>query len=161
MLSVRSSVSLSWEALSTTGQLVSFGAQLPDSSACVPSWYQIPPCIPQSSCALLLWHNDLSLWRSCLLIHIWASSGEGPAPVLRGRLPEHTQHRFISTTGEEWMEVLWSQGPFILALGSALRCEPGPGHERTASCQPRSSCDKWWLAASSCLTLWSQGSLSK
>ena len=21
-----------------------------------------------------------------------------------------------------------SQGPFILALGSALRCEPGPGH---------------------------------
>ena len=26
------------------------------------------------------------------------------------------------------MEVLWPQGPFILALGSALKCEPGPGH---------------------------------
>lgn len=26
------------------------------------------------------------------------------------------------------MEVLWPRGPFILALGSALKCEPGPGH---------------------------------
>lgn len=29
------------------------------------------------------------------------------------------------------MEVLWPRAPFILALGSALRCEPGPEHERT------------------------------
>ena len=49
---------------------------------------------------------------------------------------------YTRSTGEEWMEVLWPQGPFILALGSALRCEPGPGHERTASRQPRGSCDE-------------------
>lgn len=34
------------------------------------------------------------------------------------------------------MEVLWSQGPFMLALGSAPAGEAGPGHERTASRHP-------------------------
>ena len=34
------------------------------------------------------------------------------------------------------MEVLWPQGPFIPALGSALRGETGPGHLGTRGPPP-------------------------
>ena len=41
---------------------------------------------------------------------------------------------------------------FYPGLGLSLTCETWPGHERTASCQPHGSCDKWWLVAPSCLS---------
>lgn len=80
---------------------------------------------------------------------VWASSVESPAPVPSGHSPVHTQHSVVSSPGEEWMEVLWSQCPYIPALSSTLRCETVPGHEKTASFHPRGSCDRWWLAVSS------------
>lgn len=50
-----------------------------------------------------------------------------PLPHSRWDTTMHTQQRVVSTSGEEvWR--CFIQGPFILALGSALKCEPGSGH---------------------------------
>ena len=56
--------------------------------------------------------------------------------ILFGRPCSHSQWTLTSTHAAESRQHLSrgvdggavSQGPFILALGSALRCEPGPGH---------------------------------
>ena len=72
---------------------------------------------------------------------VGASSVESPAPVPSGHSPVPMQYSVVSTPGEEWMEVLWPQGPFIPAWLSALRCETVPGHEKTASFHPCGSCD--------------------
>ena len=79
---------------------------------------------------------------------------EGPAPAPSGHLPVSKQHRVCQhLRREEDGDALFLR-PFILVLGSSLTCETWPGHERTASCQPHGSCDKWWLVAPSCLSQW-------
>ena len=92
-----------------------------------------------------MWTQLQSLHMSSLLVR--ASSVESPAPIPSGHSPVYTQHSVVSSPGEEWMEVLWPQCPFIPVLCSALRCETVPGHEKT-SFHPRGSCDRWWLAVS-------------
>lgn len=111
-------------------------AQPSSSSPCILSWCQTPPYIPSSGFLgpppLTQWPSSAkALWppalHSGLSVPLWTA----PLPF-----PEDT-HLYtrstgsVSTSGGEWMEVLWPRAPFILALGSALRCEPGPEHERT------------------------------
>ena len=85
---------------------------------------------------------------------VWAPSMEGPALTPSGHLPVSKQHRVCQHLRREVDGGTLSLRPFILVLGSSLRCETWPGHERTASCQPHGSCDMWWLVAPSCLSQW-------
>ena len=78
---------------------------------------------------------------------VWASSVEGPALAPSGHLPVSKQHRVCQHLRREVDGEALSLRPFMLVLGSSLRCETWPGHERTASCQPHGSCDKWWLVS--------------
>ena len=114
---------------------------------------------PPASQLILHQISRFSLWLPSFLpsprpcpppsLLLWASSVEAPAPTPRGHSLGYTQHRVVSTSAEEWLEVLWPQGPLILVLGSALRCETRPGHERTTSCHPCGSCDRWQVMTGS------------
>ena len=123
-----------------------------------------------SSCLLLV-PFVLPGFLSLSLI-IWATSPKALLPalpsglsILCGRPWSHSQWTLTGAHTAQSRQHLrrgvdggaLPQGPFIPALGSALRCETGPGHERTASCHPHGSCDRWWLAAPPCLPPWGSG----
>ena len=108
-----------------------------------------------SSCLLLV-PSVLPGFLSLSLI-IWATSPKVLLPVLPsglsilcGRPWSHSQWTLTGAHTAQSRQHLrrgvdggaLSQGPFIPALGSALRCETGPERERTASCHPRGSCDR-------------------
>ena len=96
------------------------------------------PCHPQGPAPCPPLWSEHPLWKPC--------SGSQWA------LTVSKQHRVCQhLRREEDGDALFLR-PFILVLGSSLTCETWPGHERTASCQPHGSCDKWWLVAPSCLS---------
>ena len=91
------------------------------------------PCHPQGPAPCPPLWSEHPLWKPC--------SGSQWA------LTVSKQHRVCQhLRREEDGDALFLR-PFILVLGSSLTCETWPGHERTASCQPHGSCDKWWLVA--------------
>lgn len=119
--------------------------------------------LPQSSCALLLWHNDLTLKvlpsRSYLSMLCGRPHSSSQRMLTGTHAAQVCQHHRRGVDGG-----VLAPGSFYPGLGLCPQEWDrawASGHERTTSCHPRGSYDKWWLVASPCLTLWTQGSLSK
>ena len=60
-------------------------------------------------------HTHIQAAKPALLLWCECPSVEGPAPFPVDTYQVHKQHRVRHHFRREWMEVLWPQGPFILA----------------------------------------------